>query len=304
LGKKDGFFVFARARIENNGKKNQRIGLTGGNMAGIYFLICFVLITAGSLTNGFNTGQYFVLPIGVIAILFQKYVHKEKIRELGFRGCSFKHAGFAIMIPALIFLFILVLDGLLGLVKIQPLSDIKNPFDGQIGLGLGELILVIIASALFTFIGSFISEELGFRGYLMRRFAAFGDFRAILLSSLLFGLWHIPPSLILLGSGWARTAIYAVNIFLFGLMLGCLFSVSKSLIPSSLCHGIWNALEYSLFGYGNTQALFAGNSRVLFDPEEGLIGTAVLLVGGIVFLGKMQDIRLLKIGGLGGHRHR
>lgn len=259
-------------------------------MAFVYFLICLVLITAGSLTKSFNAGQYFVLPIGVIAILFQKFVHREKVKSLGFKGCSFKHMGEAIAFPVIIIFVVFCLDYFFGLVKIRPLAEIINPFQKQLGLGLGEFILVILVSAFVTFIASFISEELGFRGYLITRFAGLGRSKALLLSSLLFGLWHIPPSLILIRSGALSTSIYAANIFLLGILFGHFFLASKSLLPSSLCHGVWNALEYGLFGYRNVPAVFYGNSRMLLDPEEGLVGTAVLLAFGfVVFWGKSRE---------------
>jgi len=57
----------------------------------LYFLICLLLITLGALTKSFNYGQFFVLPMGLIAVLFQKFIHQEKIKELGFKKCSLKN---------------------------------------------------------------------------------------------------------------------------------------------------------------------------------------------------------------------
>jgi len=133
-----------------------------------------------------------------------------------------------------------------------------------------------------------ITEELAFRGYLITRLSKLGRMKALLYSSVLFGIWHIPPSILLLGSGVTRTAIYAVNIFLLGILFSYLFLESGSLIPSSIFHGVWNALEYTLFGYGNSQGVILGNSRILFDPEEGLVGTFVLLVFSIVVIWKIK----------------
>jgi len=211
----------------------------------LYFLICLLLII-GVLTKSFNYAQLFVLPIGLIAILFQKFVHKEKIKNLGFRKCKLKQIGKAFIYPVVIIFLILFLDYIFGFVEIKSLSELKNPFvKNQTGIDFWTLIFIIAISAFFTFIGSLITEELAFKGYLITRLSKLGAMKTLLLSSFLFGIWHIPSSILLLGSGIIRTAIYAFNIFLLGILFGYLFLESKSLIPSSIFHGVWNALEYT-----------------------------------------------------------
>lgn len=49
----------------------------------LYFIICLLFITLGSLTKNFNQAQLFVLPIGLVAVLFQKFAHGQKIRDSG-----------------------------------------------------------------------------------------------------------------------------------------------------------------------------------------------------------------------------
>ena len=106
----------------------------------------------------------------------------------------------------------------------------------------------------------------------------------MLLSAVIFGLWHVPVSLMMIHGGWLRLVVYVVKISLLGIMFGWLFIRSKSLIPPSLAHGLWNTLEYTFWGHGNEPGLFIGTNRVLFDPEEGIAGTIVLLIAGIVLL--------------------
>ncbi len=255
----------------------------------LYFLICLLLITLGALTKSFNYAQFLVLPIGLIAVLFQKFIHQEKIKELGFKKCSLKQAGKAFIYPLVIIFIIFLLDFIFHFVERISLAEVKNPFSkGEVGVNLQTLILILAISAFFTFIASMITEELAFRGYLITRLSKLGRMKALLYSSVLFGIWHIPPSILLLSSEVTRTAIYAVNIFLLGILFSYLFLESRSLIPSSIFHGVWNALEYTLFGYGNSQGVILGNSRILFDPEEGLVGTFVLLVFSIVVTWKIK----------------
>jgi membrane protease YdiL (CAAX protease family) len=249
-----------------------------------------VLITVGSLTKSFNNLQLFLLPIGIVAVVFQKFIHKEKIRELGFQKCKLKHVGKALVFPLLIIFFIFLLDIISGFVKFGPGEDIYNPFSQQKeGVGFLTLILIIMFSALMTFVAAFITEELGFRGYLITRFRKYGSLKALLFSSILFGLFHLPPSLLLWQAGMGRSVVYVINITLLGLLFGYVFIESKSLVPPSLFHGVWNALEYTLFGYGSTQGVLVGEARFLFDPEEGLAGTVVLLIASFYVLWKIKE---------------
>jgi len=140
----------------------------------------------------------------------------------------------------------------------------------------------VAVSALFTFIAALITEELAFRGYILTKLRKLGDRRSLWLSSLLFGVWHYPAAIILWDLGIFGSTLYVLNISLLGVLFGYVFLKSKSLVACSISHAVWNALEYSLFGVGNTEGLFAGSSRVLFDPEEGIIGTVVLTIVALV----------------------
>lgn len=255
----------------------------------IYFLTCLVFITLGVLTRDPNLAQFFVLPIGLVALLFQKFIHKERIRDLGFRKCPWRKIGQSLIFPIIIIFLIFLADFIFGFVDEVTLSRMENPFiKVEAHVNVWALILIIAITAFLTFVATLITEELGFRGYMINRLIHLGPLKALLLSSALFGLWHIPPSLILLGSGVGRCVVYVFNIFLLGILLGYLFLESKSLFAPSLFHGVWNALEYTFFGYGNIQGVFLGTDRILFDPEEGLIGTAVLLAFSFVALRKIK----------------
>ncbi len=265
-------------------------------MAIAYFLICLLLITLGAYSKDFNVVQLFLLSIGIIAILFQKFIHKGKIRDLGFKKCTFQQAAKSVFIPVAVIFIIFLIDFVFGFIRIGSLSSLKSPYArGRIGVSALELVLIVLSSACLTFLASLITEELGFRGYLISRLKKGGTLKALIFSSLLFGLWHLPLSFILFGSGILRSLIYSFNIFLLGILFGYVFLESGSLIPSSLFHGVWNALEYALFGLGNFQELFIGKSRIIFDPEEGLVGSAVL---GLFVLFYLLKFRKAQIRGL------
>jgi len=249
----------------------------------VYFVICVLLVTAGSLTKNFNYVQLSILPIGLIAIAFQKFVHRGKIRDLGFNKTSVKRLIESAFIPAAVIVLIILIDWIFGLIKTRDLAEIHNPFSRGEGFdGVWPFVFAVAVSALFTFIAALITEELAFRGYILTKLRKLGDRRSLWLSSLLFGAWHYPAAIILWDLGIFGSTLYVLNISLLGVLFGYVFLKSKSLVACSISHAVWNALEYSLFGVGNTEGLFAGSSRVLFDPEEGIIGTVVLTIVALV----------------------
>jgi membrane protease YdiL (CAAX protease family) len=219
------------------------------------------------------------LPIGIVAVAFQRFVHREKIADLGYKACSFRELGTAVVLPALIIFLILLVDWMLGFVSAMDSIPLRNSFSRTPEIVDGwSLLLIVVVNALITFIACLATEEVAFRGYILTKLRKLGDSRALLLSSLLFGIWHYPVSLILWDAGVLRSTLYVFNISLVGVLFGYQFLRSNSLLTCSLSHGVWNALAYTLFGLSNTKGLFSGDSKAIYDPEEGMVGTVVLLI--------------------------
>lgn len=247
-------------------------------MLAIFFIICMILITLGSLTKNPNLTSLFIFPIGVIALFFQKLVHKASIKNLGFRKCSLSSLVKAILLPLVIVFSIFLIAIILGLLEVNHLNDYKHPsIQGTLGSGLSGLAVTIITLAVITFLGALLSEELAFRGYILSRLKKFDRIEAILLSSVLFGIWHLPPSLFLLDSNMLESIVYIFNISFLGILAGYLFFDSGSLIPPSVFHGVWNAMDYTLFGTGKLQEPIFCGPKIFIDPDEGFIGFFVLL---------------------------
>lgn len=89
-----------------------------------------------------------------------------------------------------------------------------------------------------------IGEEVGWRGWLWPRLLRFGKSVAILVSGVVWGLWHAP--LILLGYNyplapvWGVFAMCGVCVVL-GAFLGWIRTFSDSVWPAALAHGVFNA---------------------------------------------------------------
>jgi membrane protease YdiL (CAAX protease family) len=258
----------------------------------LFSLICFLLITVGLLFFHSNMVQVFILLVGLAAILIQKFVHREPIRGLGYRWAEAPWIVYGIVIPFVILLVIAGIGLISEWVKLSPRQEMSSAIIFKVEeFTIGALLLSIFIQFVMTFLANFISEELAFRGFLITRFRALPAWKAVLISSVIFGLWHIPVGLLVVHSGWLRLIIYAVNIACVGVVFGWLFVRSGSLIPACLAHGVWNALEYTFWGMGNMQGVFTGTHRILFDPEEGVAGTIVLLIAGVVLLVRLSNMR-------------
>jgi membrane protease YdiL (CAAX protease family) len=83
----------------------------------------------------------------------------------------------------------------------------------------------------FSTIGAIVpgvAEELYFRGFLMREFAAFKPALAILVTSLAFASWHV------------LTPSYLPHTFLMGVLLGITYYRTKRLLPVMVAHTLAN----------------------------------------------------------------
>jgi uncharacterized protein len=257
----------------------------------IYLIICILINCLAFILGLGSLGQILVLVMGLAVFLLQKFIHKDTLKNLGFRKCSLISLGKGFLLPISILGFISIINIFFGFAKFQSLSELKNPFNGGLAIStINDLLIFILINFLILFILEFFTEELLFRGYLLNKLIFnLSEIKGILISSFIFGLWHLPISIWLIGFDPIRTTIYIFNMFLLGSIFASLFLESKSLIPVAIFHALWNTLEYNLFGFANQTGFLTGANRIIFDPEEGIIGTVALLIWvGVLFSKKLE----------------
>lgn len=230
---------------------------------------------------------------GIECFYSSKIYSQRFLKNLGFRKCGLVSLGKGFLLPISILGFISIINIFSGFVKIQSLSEIKNPFNSGLPISsLNDLLIFLLINFSILFILEFFTEELLFRGYLLNRLSIhLGEMKGIFISSIIFGLWHLPISIWLIGFDPIRTSIYILNMFLLGSVFSSLFLESRSLIPVAIFHALWNTLEYNLYGFANQTGLLTGTNRILFDPEEGIIGTAALLIWAVVLFSKKLELK-------------
>ncbi|WP_349427837.1 type II CAAX endopeptidase family protein [Microbacterium sp. LWS13-1.2] len=139
-------------------------------------------------------------------------------------------------------------------------------------LPLGTLVilqLVTLPTAAFINLLPALGEELGWRGWLLPKLMPLGPVSAILISGVIWGLWHAP--LILLGynyvgaPGWLALAAMVGTCIVFGAIFGWLRLRSDSVWPAALAHAAFN-------GAGGTFLLFAMAGEQVDTTQATVLG--------------------------------
>ncbi len=138
--------------------------------------------------------------------------------------------------------------------------------------------LNMAASSTIGIVMVLITEEGFFRGWLWASLERAGCSRSkvLIYTTLAFTAWHVSP--ISLDTGYdlpaAEIPIYLVNATLLGLIWGILRMVSGSVVVPSVCHAVWNAIDYPLFGFGEKVGALGITETHIFGPEVGILGIA------------------------------
>jgi membrane protease YdiL (CAAX protease family) len=219
------------------------------------------------------------------------------VRREGFSDVSFRFGGrrtWAALLLALLLPFAvgLVAYGVawgLGLATFAPPETV--PLLGATpGLGpVARFALLtggVLAVGLLQGLGSAAGEEIGWRGYLVLRLLDARVPYAILVSGVIWGLWHVP--LIVTGLYAAgpnpllSAAIFMVSV------VGITFPVTwarlatGSIWPAVMLHGAWNTIIQGVFDPST-----AGPNALLWTGESGLL-TAATMAGLAVWISRQH----------------
>ncbi|NQD37735.1 CPBP family intramembrane metalloprotease [Permianibacter sp. IMCC34836] len=224
-------------------------------------VICAVLVTGALVLIG-QSGLTSVLPLAVIMAVCWGLTRYSR-REIGFRWGTQRGLALAIAHPLLV---LGVLTGLALLVGERQASE-------QTGMAVAVNLAVIF---LLTFVLGLITEEGFFRGWLWANLKRAGasDVAVIVLTSVAFSLWHAPE--VLFSPEFSLPPLQAVILLSNAVVIGCIWgllrAISGSLVLTSLCHGLWNAGAYVLFGDGASPGALGLTDTRWFGPEHGALG--------------------------------
>ena len=182
-----------------------------------------VIITATVMSGTF----------AVTALSFSTVLYRQKLSTLGFvKMYGFKPYAFAISMWLIALTILMIWIAALSWLKLDfllPPDTAQQVMDEAGGNLITTLILVGIIGP--------IAEEIFFRGFVLPGLVKqFGVVRSLLLSSLLFGIFHFDPGAI-------------VPTFTLGLALGWVYLKTGSIWPSVFAHGLHNSLAIMMAKY-------------------------------------------------------
>lgn len=183
----------------------------------------------------------------LVLLFFVKFVDNERFINIGLRLKNKAKDFFAGILCGL-FIMALAYILLLSLNQIIFLKFSFLPLD--------------LVNVLFLFVFVSLTEELLFRGYILRNFMySFNKTTALIASSLLFSIMH--------GFNPDFSLFSFINLFLAGILLGISYTFTKNLWFPIALHFSWNFFQ-SLFGF-NVSGLDSYSFIEFEIPESNLI---------------------------------
>jgi membrane protease YdiL (CAAX protease family) len=226
-----------------------------------------VLIAIG-ITTAMDATGYSMLSALPLAALVGIYwaVQKFSREEIGLVWGNRQFHTVALLYP---------LTVLGSITAIAYLSGVIDPSSAN---WENALINVVAGSTIGVFM-VMITEEGFFRGWLWAALKRCGltDTHVLIGTSAVFVIWHI--SAITLDTGFdipaAEIPIYLVNASLLAIVFGFLRMISGSVLVASVCHAVWNAFAYALYGFGEKVGVLGIESTHIYGPEVGTLGIVV-----------------------------
>ncbi|MCP4421329.1 MAG: CPBP family intramembrane metalloprotease [Chloroflexi bacterium] len=145
----------------------------------------------------------------------------------------------------------------------------------QVPAGLYRIPINLFAGVLI-----FIGEEFGWRSYLLEKLQPLGRWRALLISGLIWALWHAPAVIIpntAMGYGeqmsWLGSGLTLLIFVLLGFIFGWMYLESKSVWPGALMHSFNNLIVFGLLSEAWTTV-----------QEPTLLQNALIAIGPILLV--------------------
>jgi membrane protease YdiL (CAAX protease family) len=263
-------------------------------------LVFFALVALGSgifqgllLRSGKPIGESLWLVFGLmwtpgVASAIARLVFREGFRDVSFRiggAAGWKAIGFGWLLPPVLGSVVYGLAWATGLASfgVPALADVGLSALGQPArlatlLGI-SLTLVSVLNLL-----SAAGEEIGWRGYLLTRLIEAEVPRPVLVSSLVWALWHVP--LIVSGQYAAgpnrllSAATFVAGAVGIGFTMAFLRLTTGSVWPAIVLHGVWNAVIQGTFDVSTkVPSIWVGEAGILVAAASLAVAWALTRKG-------------------------
>jgi membrane protease YdiL (CAAX protease family) len=226
-----------------------------------------VLIAIGITTTMDATGysMFSALPLAALVGIYWA-VQKFSREEIGLVWGNRRFHAIALLYPLTVLASIAAIAYVSGVIDTSSANWEKTLINVAAGSTIGVLMVMI-------------TEEGFFRGWLWAALKRCGltDAHVLIWTSASFVIWHI--SAITLDTGFDIPAdeipIFLVNASLLAIVFGLLRMISGSVLVASVCHAVWNAIAYALYGFGEKVGALGIESTHIWGPEVGTLGLVV-----------------------------
>lgn len=239
----------------------------------------------------------------IVVFVIERPAHRAQalgLSPLGPVPRFIKYLALGLVIPILLVLQALVVGSLLGLYApdLVEFSGFRQVIEQQLAgqplpmpigvLVAAQLASIVVASLINTIPA--LGEEIGWRGWLLPRLMGLGTVPALLVSGVIWGLWHAP--LVLLGynypgvPGWLGVLLMCGMCTVVGAVFGWLRIRSGSVWPAALAHGSFNAAA-------GISLLFSSADLPVDTAQATILGWSgwivpVIVIGALMVTGRFR----------------
>ncbi len=259
------------------------------------FLAAVVLITGiFDVVMIITLNPLWILPrmfAPAAASVVARLVLREGFADVSFRfggRLTWKYIGLALIFPMIIGLVAYGTAWVTGIAQFDPQPSAGVGAQLASDIASSPLLVFVIMFALSTLVWVFpqtlvaAGEEIGWRGYMLTRLIDAGVPRPILVSGVIWGLWHMP---IVFNPGndsspWPALSAVALmgTVVLSGYVYARMRLETGSVWPAIVLHGAWNSIFQTAFVPATT-----GAGAVWWVGESGILTLIALLVAAIIF---------------------
>ena len=292
---------------------------------GLAWALAFIFFVAGGKVDRTASPGFLLFGLGymfmptVAAVVTQRCIWKEPLRELGLNRPRWSWMLVAWLAPVAIVLLALGLSVLMPRVSLgagletiyreaartltaQQLSELHRMLDASpLGwpgvLPMLMLAQVLIAGASINAVAA-LGEELGWRGFMWSELAPVGFWRASLIIGLVWGIWHLP----LIAAGYnypgypiAGPAMMTLLTILLAPLIGYVRVRARSIFAAAVFHGTFNAAA--------TLAVLLRNGDPMLTGMTGVTGVTVLAFANLALWWFTQRSKRLSLYPLGAERN-
>jgi uncharacterized protein len=142
---------------------------------------------------------------------------------------------------------------------------------------------LLIATTVGTVLAALLAtgEEIGWRGYMLTRLIDAGIPRPVLVSNLIWALWHIPLTLAGVYAAGPSPVLSAVLLLIgvvsIGHVIAWLRLNTGSIWPAIVLHSAWNSIIQGPFDQATT-----GTAAKLWTGESGILTVLALVIAALI----------------------